>query len=284
MRVRPKLPALLSWGLTATILALSAPAAAIEVGGEVSLIYDSNLNNAPADQEQEDGALHMSMHLGTTLQPHRRAHLLLRAGIATGVYREFTDLSLAEIEFLARYRYRLGAAQYAPSFLAQASLSAWEVNDALRDQTIFRGLIGLLQPLAPGWSLRAQIDARISEARERLYDTRAVGGLLELEWAVTDKWLLYLDQRWQSGDVVSTGNPTLAVINRADVVVADDAFGAGGFGWRLDGDSWISGLGSNWQLRPNLSVDLLFRHIDTENELGQHYRREQFFSSLLYRY
>ena len=112
----------------------------------------------------------------------------------------------------------------------------------------------------------------------------AVGGLLELEWAVTDKWLLYLDQRWQSGDVVSTGNPTLAVINRAEVVVSDDAYGAGGFGWRLDGDSWISGLGSNWQLRPNLSVDLLFRHIDTENELDVHYRREQFFSSLLYRF
>jgi len=78
------------------------------------------------------------------------------------------------------------------------------------------------------------------------------------------------------GDEVSTATPTLAIVNTANAIEPDNAFGGFDerrFAYLLDASSVIVQLGANIEVSPQISADIGYRYVHTEADEDISYDR-----------
>lgn len=112
--------------------------------------------------------------------------------------------------------------------------------------------------------LLAELGTHARFGRSEVFRAREHSAKLNAGYSLRTSGTLYLMAEYRKGDAVSSGGPSLANIDVADVLVPDDAFGeAQQFSYRFDARSVLATLGWNYPLGPRAALDLSWRHVRT---------------------
>lgn len=263
-------------------LALSAAAPAAPVlNTELSLGYDSNLNNGRLGRP-ERSATELLLAVGLEQQRPLGAGLL-RGGprLELHSYDAYPQLSSARLELAGDYRLRLGHSLFDPTLALAAGLALQDYGSRLRDQREWQLGAAIEQRLSTRVSLRLSLDGRWQQAGNAVFDLHHHQAGVQIDWTPVRHWTLYGGGRLRQGDFATTGTTAPAGVT---VVTTDDAFAEGELTYRRPGESRLWNLGCNWGLSPNWALDLQGLRVHSESRLGTEYRRWQTQLSLLGRF
>ncbi|TAJ55089.1 MAG: hypothetical protein EPN60_13230 [Nevskiaceae bacterium] len=263
-------------------LALSAAVAAAPVlNAELSLGYDSNLNNGRLGWPERSAA-ELLLAIGLERQRPLGAGLL-RGGprLELHSYDDYPQLSSARLELAGDYRRRLGSGLFDPTLMLAAGLALQDYGSRLRDQREWQLGAAIEQRLSTRLRLRLSLDGRWQQAGDTVFDLHHHEAGLQLDWTPLRHWTLYGGGRLRQGDFATTGASVPAGVT---VFAADDAFVDGELAYRRPGESRLWNLGLNWGLSPHWALDLQGLRVHTESRLGTEYRRWQTQLSLLGRF
>ena len=159
----------------------------------------------------------------------------------------------------------------------------------MRDSTLLSLSAELNKWVTDTINMTAGLGIRERQSVSEVYDLSEVRIFINFDTNFSKRDLTYTTFAFISGDTVSSAEPTLAIINAADAIEPDDAFGgidANQFAYRIDSDTVVITLGYNRILTSDLSLDLSVRFVDSEStrddEIG--YERTILRASLLGRF
>lgn len=239
-------------------------------GGEFSLGYDSNINNAPVGQtEIGSGFAEAGAHLDHRLALSEDASLLLRGNLNVQDYATRHSLANVKAGVLTRLLLRPGKGLLTPTLIGSVSAARWEFNSDMRDGSEYRGLVALRQRLNTQMSLRISAGVSRREGRSAVFDLKVRLGGLDLEWQPRPRGNLHAGYQYLRGDVVATSLPGPTIRDIAEVIELDDAFDGNVTNqraYRFNAQTRIATLGFNYAISPALSLDTQMQYIRVRSE------------------
>jgi hypothetical protein len=243
----------------------------LDVRADVGLMYDDNVtrSNTSADKLSDRSySVNLSIPYTQLLTEHTR----LRATALVGGERFVTykGLSRAIGGVSGEYQYRSDAEFSTPTFALFARVFGEQYESKLRDGWHYSAGASMLQPVTDRIQLFGALSHNQRRADSEVFDTVDDSARLNLDYIVTSSGTLYLSGDYHRGDVVSTGHPTLGLIDIAKVFAADDVF-TGLDSYRFDGSTLISTLGYNIGFGSSHSLDISWRRITSKSSLQPGY-------------
>jgi hypothetical protein len=112
-------------------------------------------------------------------------------------------------------------------------------------------------PLTDRLAAAGTLAHNIRRARSAVFDLDDSSLRLNLDYRAGERALYYGAAEFRSGDIVSSGRPSLENLGLAERFVEDDAFGNRGFlSYRFKARVGVLRLGANWRLGSESSLDL----------------------------
>jgi len=179
----------------------------------------------------------------------------------------FDKLNNYVFEVNTRYRFSLAPGLTAPIYSLGARIGGIESDSEMRDSTVFSLSADLNKWISNTINMTAGLDYRQRESVSEVYDNSEIRIFVNFDAEFSRADLVYTTLTLITGDKVSGGTPTLGVINVADAIEPDDAFGGvatNQFAYRIDADSVVFTLGYNRILTQGLSFDISARFVDSE--------------------
>lgn len=174
---------------------------------------------------------------------------------------------------------------WAPLYTVRGELGFIDSETDIRDSAVVGiAVAGNWQP-APffDYTLGARVDLR--QAASDVFDTTKLQLSAVASFTPAARVILRSGFRVVVGNEVSTATPTLAIVNNADAIEPDNAFGgfdATRFAYRLDANSMLLEFGANFEVTPLVSMDLGYRYVNTQADDDIDYDRSLFALSLRY--
>ncbi len=230
---------------------------------EAGAVYDDNVTRAKAGADRVGDHLY-SVNVSKSLrQPLSANSQLLWVGTIGGEkFRRYNGLSRASITGEVEYQYRASSEFDEPTFGAFARLSGDAFESELRDGYRLSAGVSVRQSLTDRINVFAALSHNVRNASSEVFSTRdnAIRG--NIDYALSDKDILYMGAEYRKGDIVSTGRPSLENATVADVFAQDDAYPGGQlFSYRFRGSTTLLTVGYNMGLGPRDSIDFSWRHI-----------------------
>jgi hypothetical protein len=243
----------------------------LKLRADAGLMYDDNVTraNTPTDKLSDRSySVNLSLPYTQLLTEHTR----LRATALLGGERFITykGLSRAIGGGSAEYQYRSSSEFATPTFSLFARAFGEAYESKLRDGWHYSAGASVLQPVTDRIQLFGALSHNQRHADSEVFDTIDNSARANLDYVVTRSSTLYLSGDYHRGDVVSTGHPTLGLIDIAKVFVADDVF-TGLDSYRFDGTTMISTLGYNIGFGSSQSLDISWRRITSKASLQPGY-------------
>ena len=201
----------------------------------------------------------------------------------------FDGLNNIDFNFNTKYRFALASGFTSPIYSLGLKIGGVEYDTEMRDATVMSLSADLNKwitntiNMTAGWAFKTQ------ESKSEAYDTSENRLFVNFDTNFSKTDLVYTTLTYITGDVVSSASPTLAIINAADAIEPDDAFGGittNQFAYRLDAETFVITLGYNKILNQSLSIDVSARIVDTvssvDSDIG--YERTLLRASLLGRF
>lgn len=262
-------------GLTVLALGFSGMASAADSpwasGGEFSLGYDSNINNAPVGQsERGSGVADGLLYAGHTLTSDG-VSLLTRGSLRMQTYEHAPSLSNIKAGALARVLMRTGRGLLAPTLSASVSANYWEFNSRQRDSVEYRAGLALQQQVTTQITARLLLESTRRDSQSRVFDLRGRSAGVGIDWQPRPRLNVHLGYQFSDGDVVATSSPGPVIASVAEVIEPDQAFGgdvARQRAYRFDADTQIATLGFNYAFSNALSLDTQVQYVDTNSRPG----------------
>ena len=243
----------------------------LDIRADAGFMYDDNVTraNTPADKLSDRSySANLSLPYTQLLTEHTR----LRATALVGGERFITykGLSRAIGGGSAEYQYRSSSEFSTPTFSLFARVFGEQYESKLRDGWHYSAGASMLQPVTDRIQLFGALAHNQRRANSEVFDTTDNSARLNLDYIVTSSGTLYLSGDYHRGDVVSTGHPSLGLIDIAKVFAADDVF-PGLDSYRFAGSSLISTLGYNIGFGSSHSLDISWRRITSTSSLQPGY-------------
>lgn len=201
----------------------------------------------------------------------------------------FGELDNTEIEINTRYRFALASGFSAPIYALSAKLGGLEYDSEMRDSTVLSLSAELNKWLTNTINMTAGIGLKQRESVSEVYDLSETRLFVNLDTNLSKTDLIYTTLTYITGDTVSSATPSLDIINAADAIEPDDAFGgidANQFAYRIEADTVVLTVGYNRIFTPDISFDLSARLVRSEAEADDsiYYERTILRASLLGRF
>jgi hypothetical protein len=272
---------------TSALLMCSANrAAAIDV--ELAYTFDDNITRAEREVDILDDQI-VSLQVGTSfLQWLNQNNRLVYRGFVRGeFYNEYDKLSNVTAGANATYQYRASGVFTAPTYAAFVKTAIAEYKSKLRDSNLYSAGVSVRKPFTDRIVYSAILSFNKRDSEGTVFDTSEISLLQNLDYKLGERWTTYLTYNYLDGDVTSTATPYLKVINAAEAINADDAFGgaaANRFAYRLDAKTHVVTLGSNFQINEKNSLDFSVRWVDSKAVNDVEYERWQISAAFLTRF
>ncbi|MEQ1557309.1 MAG: autotransporter outer membrane beta-barrel domain-containing protein, partial [Gallionella sp.] len=186
-------------------------------------------------------------------------------GILTGTlggekFANYDGLSHVLAGGKASYQYRPSSNFGSPILGIFASGNALQYQSQLRNGYSYSTGVDMRFALTDRINTYTALAANGRSGKSAVFNTRDTALRGNLDYAITAQSTLYIGGEYRSGDIVSTGHPSLENVNIAKVFVQDDAYAGGQlFSYRFDGKTTIATLGYNLGFGTRDSLDFSVR-------------------------
>lgn len=249
----------------------------LRLNGSGGVGYDSNIGASQASEEKVDSAFYSLLLAADYVWPvGEYFSFTVRGQVQGDAYDRFDDLSNARALGLLRASWKPGGSFFAPVLSAWGSSAHLEYGSRIRTGNEYRGGVFALQQLTTNVSLRTELKGFHRRSEGRVFDLSGQSAGLSLSWAPSPRLSGSLGFEYQTGDATSSASPSLRIVQAAEVIEADDAFGgvdANQFAYRIDARTRIVTAGVNWRLARDLAVDAQLQSVSVDADFGNQYDR-----------
>lgn len=251
-------------------------------GFDLKYINDSNPAKAQFDRDIEQTGSFQARVTGSLLS----TLLVQRSDLLSGLsFNGSASYELnADIEELGESRYRLSidwfreytTASLAPFYRLSLGAGYLDAESAIRDSAIVDVLASVnLQP-TDFFDSTLGLRYEVREAETEVFDTAKATVFLTANFSPIERLILRTGVRFVTGNEVSTATPTVSIVNTANVIEPDDAFGgreAERFAYLLDADSLLLEVGIGYVVSDAIETNLLYRIVNTTADEDIEYDR-----------
>jgi hypothetical protein len=158
--------------------------------------------------------------------------------------------------------YRFSGDFGSPTISAFLRMTQDEYESVLRDGS--RRSLGLKvrKSLTDRVDMFAALSDNVRTGKSDVFNTREVSGRANVDYALAENDTLYLSGEMRKGDIVSSGQSSLPILEIYTVRHSDDVFTSPLlFDYRMKGKTGLFTLGYNHAFGAKDSVDLSWRHV-----------------------
>ena len=255
---------------------------------EISTAFDDNIRRAQNDEDiREDVVTNATVKARGGIPID--SFSLFNYGVEAGYdfFADFDSLNSLNYNVNARYRFALASGFTSPIYSISAKIGGIESDRDMRDSTIVSLAANLNKWITNTINMTTGIDFKTRESRSDVFDTTETRLFANFDVNLSKTDLIYTTYTFITGDIVSSASPSLEIVNVADAIEPDDAFGGvvtNQFAYRIDADTQVLTFGYNKILNRDLSIDLSARFVDTEASGDIGYDRSILRASLLGRF
>ena len=256
--------------------------------GDVTGRYDDNVTRAESDADIEEDFVGSLLARVELVKKINATSGFIFSGSAEGEkYAEFEELDNINIKGTVSYKLHTGFGFFAPRLSFDASVNTRSYVNEQRSGNGYELATQLTRRMGESLTLNGGLRYRNFSADSEVFSVEDTSAFINADLLVSPRIALYSTFRFITGDVVSTAQPTLNIINASDAIEADEAFGGfatNRFVYRLEADTITVVLGGNYAFDSRSSVDASLLYIDTEAEGDIYYARTQYRISYLRRF
>ncbi|MGB7650053.1 MAG: autotransporter domain-containing protein [Gallionella sp.] len=228
---------------------------------DAGLMFDDNITRATqAGDILSDHSYSFNANKNWLFPVGNNMRAILTGTLGGEKFANYDGLSHVLAGGKASYQYRPSSAFGSPILGVFASGNALQYRSQLRDGYSYSTGVDMRFALTDRINAYTALAANGRTGKSAVFNSRDTALRGNLDYAVTAQSTLYLGGEYRSGDIVSTGHPSLMSINIAKVLVPDDAYAGGQlFSYRIDGKTIISNVGYNIGLGSRDSFDISWR-------------------------
>jgi len=120
------------------------------------------------------------------------------------------------------------------------------------------------------------VQAVVSDAETKVFDTSKATLFTTANFSPTPKLVLRTGLRYVIGDEVSTATPTTNIVNNAEIIEPDEAFGGapdGRFAYLIGANSAIAEAGFGYSVTGSIEANMMYRFVSTQADGDISYER-----------
>lgn len=267
--------------VVASIYSLSSTAAEL-TGVDLRFITDSNPAKAEFDRDIEATSSILGRVTGNLFS--RTISNTDDVGSGFSINGSASFEHNADIEALGESRYRLGMGWFRekkkgagmPFVRIGLGLSYIDSETQRRDGTAFDALASVNFQPTNFFDTTLGVQAAVSDAETKVFDTSKVILFTTANFSPTPKLVLRTGLRYVLGDEVSTATPTTNIVNNAEIIEPDEAFGGASaerFAYLIGANSAIFEAGFGYGISGNVQANLIYRFVSTQADGDISYER-----------
>jgi hypothetical protein len=244
------------------------------LGTDAQLRHDNNVGNAGQyDDIVADTVVDASLSIFQLFPMAENYSLSVSGDLSGESYDRLKGLDNASVGGALAVKRKWGLGAYVPWARIGFALARSDYDDDYRNATVYRATLSAGQRLDERWNLRAEY---ADERRAVNSQPEVVPGVSgdaysqtsqkltgNAEYALNEHAFLVFGILWRDGDVVSTTQPDLGIINLWRAIAADPAFGPNEYAYRVRGRTFGFNAGMNYSPTPHYALGLGFQRLDT---------------------
>jgi hypothetical protein len=245
------------------VSAVQAGADGLRVRVSADYTWDDNVPRATSDQRLSDSFATLTAVATVPLQLTQQSRVLLSGTLGGQKFDHFSGLDHGFANFQGEVQYRSSGRYTAPiwSIFLRAGIDAYISSD-LRDGYRATAGVSVRKPVTDRIFLFGALAYNQGNARSTVFDTKDVSLRGNIDYSFARRHTVYLGLEYRQGDSVSTGLPSLAFLDIAKAVVADDVFtNPQRFDYRFQARTGLVTLGYNFAIAERQSLDISYRAV-----------------------
>ena len=267
--------------IVATLHLVDVSAAGL-TGVDLKFINDSNPAKAEFDRDIEEASSFLGRVTGNLYSNPLRTDDIINSGFSLNGSATYEHN--ADIEGLGESRYRVSAdwfrekkqARATPFFRVGLGLSYIDSETQRRDGVVVD--VGTSINFQPTNFFDTTLGAQlaVTDAETNVFDTTKATLFATANFSPSPKLVLRTGLRFIAGDEVSTATPTTNIVNNAEFVEPDEAFGGAPekrFAYLIGANSAIAEAGIGYGVTGSVQANLLYRFVSTQADGDISYER-----------
>jgi len=225
------------------------------------LAYDDNVSRAnDAADKLSDTIYSATVSKSFSKVIAKRHRLMLTGFLDTEMFHTYTGLDHVSGGVNAEYAFRPSADFGTPTYGIFVRATEDRFNSLLRDGSRRSAGVNFRDSLTDRINLFSALSDNVRVGKSDVFNTRDQSARMNLDYALASNQTLYLTGEFRKGDIVSSGQPSLNILNMSTVFVRDDVFVSPVFyDYRLKGKTDLLTLGYNLSAGPKDSLDFSWR-------------------------
>ncbi|HMO49221.1 MAG TPA: hypothetical protein PKB14_24755 [Rubrivivax sp.] len=242
----------------------------LDLDVSVGYLYDDNVTRAPSGPDKLSDqfySLHASKTFTFAVSEHARFAVEAFAGGELAQRYDGLGNVFGGTQIALQYR---GSTEFgAPTFSVFGRVLGENFDSELRSGYRFAAGASVRQPVTQELNLFAAYTYNWRNANSEVFDTRDNSVLGSLDYSFGRFGTLTFSAEYQWGTIVSTGQPTLTILDIAQVFVADDVFTSPQMiNYRFKADSVLTTLNYNVPISQAAALDFSWRRVGSKSTLS----------------
>lgn len=237
-------------------------------GADAFYVSDDNVSKSQFDADRrEDASFTATANASYTKDLSFLSALTFTGALSNEEFKDFDGLSNTQISLTSDFRFQTRSGFTAPIYSVFVRVIEADFETDIRDGTTVEFGASATRRITDRISGTLGLTASRRRADGEVFDLERVRYFGNLDWRLSNTIAVYGTYSYIDGDVFSTATPTLPIINWADAIEPDNAFGGEAnnkFVYRLDADTTIFRLGVNIGLGRNMSIDISADDLESE--------------------
>lgn len=242
-------------------------------GVDLKFISDSNPAKAEFDRDIEETNSVMARLSGNLWAVPLQESDVVRSGFSINGSASYGHN--IDIEPLGESRYRLSADWFrenrksAGTPFIRLGLGAGYIDSESerRDGVVLDAGASINYQPTSFFDTTLGIQGAVVDAETEVFDTSKMTLFATANFSPSPKLVLRAGLRFVTGNETSTATPTLNIVNNAEFIEPDEAFGGAAeqrFAYLIDADSLIAEAGFGYGISGTVTANLLYRFVSTE--------------------
>jgi hypothetical protein len=259
----------LAFGLDAATAAQPEPGVAsgkpLDISVTAGYTYDDNVTRAPSGPDKlSDQFYSLGADKRFEIAVNAHTQLVVDAIVGGALARTYAGLGNVFGQVQGELQYRGSAAFDAPTLALFGRAVAEHYGSHLRSGYRYSAGVSALQPVTDRITLFGALAHHWRYANSAVFSTRENAALLNVDYSVTPHGTIYLTGEYRSGTVVSTGQPTLEILDVAQLFVKDDVFTSPQMlSYRFEARTVLTTLGYNLPIGRSSSFDFSWKRVQS---------------------